>query len=50
MDKLIEAVCKHEAEMIRTLRLQETSGDNYCRCDIRSRFDEAFGRKAVSNL
>ncbi len=46
MDKLIEAVCKHEAEMIGTLRLQETGGD---KIDIQSVFDQKKNLNRLGN-
>ncbi len=44
MDKLIRAVCKHEADMIGMLRVQETGG---YRIDIRSIFEQ---RKNLNRL
>ena len=46
MDKLITAVCKHEADMIGSLRLQETGGE---RIDIQSIFDLKKNRNRLGN-
>ncbi len=44
MDRMIRAVCKHEADMIEMLRLQETGGE---RIDIQGIFDQ---RKNLNRL
>ena len=46
MDKLIKAVCKHEADMISYLRLQETGGN---RIDIQSVFDQKKNLNRLGN-
>lgn len=46
MDKLIRAVCRHEADLIGSLRLQETGGD---RIDIQSIFDLKKNQKRLGN-
>lgn len=46
MEKLIEVVCKHEAEMIAALRLQVTGGD---RIDIQSVFDRKKNLNRLGN-
>lgn len=46
MEKLIEVVCKHEAEMIATLRLRENGGD---RIDIQSVFDRKKNLNRLGN-
>ena len=46
MDKLITAVCRHEADMIGSLRLQETGGE---RIDIQSIFDLKKNRNRLGN-